>query len=397
MSQSTKTCQNITGRADSEERTLDLLESRNQTRSAATNSSLFLGLVLPMEVINDGNDHGSTSSQLPNVGVQTKEFLQNTVTQTFPDQASSYVRHKMVLDNIVSRARTLKRKKGSCLDFDVSSRMWSEEELDCLWVGVRRYGRGNWVSMLRDPRLHFSLLRTPRDLAEQWEEEQSKLFNTTPFPLGRRLRTPNIFRDRVDGFWHSKTGKHNLVGDVQLSLGDVYSQPKDNVQKRSLFNFMDHQNNAPRQVQKPITNARTLYSCRRAMLQNNTTLDVECSFSANNTACMAREGNLPHWLREVITVPLRPPQTTPPSDTSSVADVEMQWVKKPCFEGIHHDPRNRISNRHAVSYRGEQHTGGGAHNKTEQGRYPGNKQELIIIDSDASSEETISDDCSAKL
>ena len=95
--------------------------------------------------------------------------------------------------------------------------------------------------MLRDPRLHFCPWRTPKELAEQWEEEQSKLFNTMPTARGRHSRTPNIFQDSVDSFWHSKTGKENLVDDVQLSLGDVYSQPNDRVQKRPLFNYFNVQ------------------------------------------------------------------------------------------------------------------------------------------------------------
>lgn len=411
MFQSKKTHKSATACADSEERAVSLMESKSQGRLSATKSSLFLGLFLPMELINDGHDHCSTSSQRPNVGSQSKEFAQDTVPQ-FPHQASSYRRHKMVLDNIVSRARMPKRKRGSCLDSCDSPRMWSEEELDSLWVGIRRYGRGNWDVMLRDPRLHFSLWRTPKDLAEQWEEEQSKLFNTMPSARGRHSRMPNIFQASLDSFWHSKTGKENLVDDVQLSLGDVYSQPNDSVQKRSLVNYFDVQSNAPWQLQKAATSTRAMYSCRenrrRARLQNNTMPDVECSFSVNQSTCMAIGGNLPHWLREVVSIPLRPPQTVLPSDTSSVGPVERQWVKKPFLDakGIHHEPRYRISSKRTIAERAEQPTGAGAHNgnfpcvfETNQAEVqnPGIKQDLIIIDSDASSEETISDNHSAKV
>eukprot|EP00250_Pteridium_aquilinum_P014046 c21746_g1_i1 orf=310-7884(+) len=52
---------------------------------------------------------------------------------------------------------------------------WTEEELDTLWSGVRRHGRGNWAAMLRDPKLHFSKLKTAKDLAERWNEEQLKM------------------------------------------------------------------------------------------------------------------------------------------------------------------------------------------------------------------------------
>lgn len=52
---------------------------------------------------------------------------------------------------------------------------WTEEELDTLWSGVRRHGRGNWAAMLQDPKLRFSKLKTAKDLAERWNEEQQKM------------------------------------------------------------------------------------------------------------------------------------------------------------------------------------------------------------------------------
>lgn len=53
---------------------------------------------------------------------------------------------------------------------------WTEEELDALWAGVRRHGRGNWVAMLRDPRLCFAKFRTAKDLARRWNSEQRRMF-----------------------------------------------------------------------------------------------------------------------------------------------------------------------------------------------------------------------------
>ena len=144
------------------------------------------------------------------------------------------------------------------------------------------------------------------------------------------------------------------------------------------------------------------------MLQNNAMLDVECSFGANQSTCMAIGGNLPHWLREVVSIPLRSPQTVLPSDNSSVGSVERQWVKKPFLDakGIHHEPSYRISNKRTVAERVEQQAGAGAHNgnfpfvlehNQAEVQNPGIKQDLIIIDSDTSSEETISDDHNAKV
>ncbi|XP_023766968.1 protein CHROMATIN REMODELING 4 [Lactuca sativa] len=95
----------------------------------------------------------------------------------FPPAFSSFPEnHRKVLENIMMRTNTgsnnvLKRKLVK--DF------WSEDELDFLWIGVRRHGRGGWEAMLRDPRLKFSKFRTPEDLANRWEEEQVKILDLT--------------------------------------------------------------------------------------------------------------------------------------------------------------------------------------------------------------------------
>uniref|UniRef100_A0A2N9IYW3 PHD-type domain-containing protein n=1 Tax=Fagus sylvatica TaxID=28930 RepID=A0A2N9IYW3_FAGSY len=59
---------------------------------------------------------------------------------------------------------------------------WSEEELDCLWMGVRRYGQGNWETMLRDPTLNFSKDKTPEDLSERWNKERLNFLNSQGLP-----------------------------------------------------------------------------------------------------------------------------------------------------------------------------------------------------------------------
>lgn len=95
---------------------------------------------------------------------------------SFPDN------HRKVLENIMMRTgpglRNSSRKKSKVDD-------WSEDELDFLWIGVRRHGRGNWDSMLRDPRLKFSKNRTPEDLSARWEDEQVKIFDGSGAPVLR--------------------------------------------------------------------------------------------------------------------------------------------------------------------------------------------------------------------
>ncbi|XP_050367230.1 protein CHROMATIN REMODELING 4 isoform X2 [Argentina anserina] len=98
---------------------------------------------------------------------------------SFPDN------HRKVLENIMMRTGP-----GSNHMFKRKSKAdtWSEDELDFLWVGVRRHGRGNWDVMLRDPRLKFSKFKTSEDLSARWEEEQLKLLEGSAFPVPKSSR-----------------------------------------------------------------------------------------------------------------------------------------------------------------------------------------------------------------
>lgn len=82
--------------------------------------------------------------------------------------------HRRVLENIMMRTGI-----GSGSSYRKKSKMesWSEDELDSLWIGFRRHGRGNWDAMLRDPVLKFSRYRTSEDLAAKWEEEERKIID----------------------------------------------------------------------------------------------------------------------------------------------------------------------------------------------------------------------------
>lgn len=97
--------------------------------------------------------------------------------------------HKRVLENILMRT-------GSGIDNSVKKRFrvipWTEDELDALWIGVRRYGKGNWDAMLGAPKLKFSKHRTCEDLAARWEEELGKIFDDTT-QTGPKLIKPTSF------------------------------------------------------------------------------------------------------------------------------------------------------------------------------------------------------------
>ncbi|KAL6206272.1 hypothetical protein ACLB2K_023520 [Fragaria x ananassa] len=101
---------------------------------------------------------------------------------TFPSLPDN---HRKVLENIMMRTGS-----GSNHMFRRKSKAdsWSEDELDFLWVGVRRHGRGNWDAMLRDPRLKFSKFKTSEDMSARWEEEQLKLLEGSAFPVSKSSR-----------------------------------------------------------------------------------------------------------------------------------------------------------------------------------------------------------------
>ncbi|KAM0038354.1 putative chromatin regulator PHD family [Helianthus debilis subsp. tardiflorus] len=108
---------------------------------------------------------------------QEMEALKLGLDQMAPSSSSLPENHRKVLENIMMRTGS-----GSGLGNVVNKRklaqdFWSEEELDFLWIGVRRHGRGSWETMLRDPRLKFSRFRTWEDLAARWEEEQVKVLD----------------------------------------------------------------------------------------------------------------------------------------------------------------------------------------------------------------------------
>ncbi|XP_010536742.1 PREDICTED: protein CHROMATIN REMODELING 4-like isoform X2 [Tarenaya hassleriana] len=94
-----------------------------------------------------------------------------TLLSSIPDN------HRKVLENIMLRTGSAVghfHQKKPRID------PWSEDELDSLWIGIRRHGFGNWEIMLRDPRLKFSKFKTPEYLSARWEEEQRKFLDNIP-------------------------------------------------------------------------------------------------------------------------------------------------------------------------------------------------------------------------
>ncbi|KAL2534756.1 Myb-like domain-containing protein [Abeliophyllum distichum] len=328
---------------------------------------------------------------------ESRSQLKPSGPQSCFDQTSSLLRHKMMLDNILRRARVAKGNRSSFSDRFESPTTWSEEELDCLWIGVRRHGRGNWDAMLKDPRLHFLPWRTPRDLAERWDDDQSKLMYNMPISQPKYASTPDVLSYRMKNFSYPKI-KHPS-DDVQLSVGDVCPRYEDSVKKISPMDFINIQHNG--QLQKQVTDSRTFpsYSCAVPVAESS--LHMGPMTSMDMKGC-----TLPPWLREAVAIPPRPPDTSPTSVASLASHPGMQLFSQPYVESnlCHQQSRKRLNNKYTISGKTELQTGGRSHltnspliTRCAKTKPPDNNQDdLIIIHSDASSEETISDDHSVR-
>lgn len=385
--------ENESAHANSEEGKASSLEDKKHCAFTVAESSDFLGLSLPTESMVNRQALVSRSSQLADVWNQPSEFIQGAVRQ-FSVDTSMLHRHQMILDNILNRARSQNGNKRRFAEKLGSPTMWSEEELDSLWIGVRRHGRGNWDVMLRDPRLRFFSWRTPMDLAERWVEEQSKLLHGKSISPVRQLRKADVSSHDMD--------------DVQLSLGHAHSQSEDNIRSHIPFHFRNVQNTSSKRLHLATTNGGTLESlCLRGkhksarfnQSQNPPGSGVECSFSSRIMNSVSEVGNLPHWLKEVVAIPPRSPGFAPDSPW-----IFHPWIGPPFSEPnrAHCDSRNRLSDLY-TSPRTEPNDGNVdcAHLPMREGKQKCKSEadkrvELIMINSDASSEETISDDCNVR-
>ncbi|XP_031092451.1 uncharacterized protein LOC115997103 isoform X2 [Ipomoea triloba] len=378
---------------DSDDRTTHLQESRFLPVSVGLNS-LFLGSSLPPETMVDRHAYVS-SSQRACTGNQSREFILGGVPQLPSDHTALLFRHQMILDNIVgSRAASLKGNKNRFPEKLESPMMWSEEELDSLWIGVRRHGRGKWDAMLRDPRLHFFSWRSSRDLAERWEEEQSKLLCGRSVSQVRQLRKADLYH--ANGVYSGKTGQEDLANDVQLSLGHGYSQSED-MEKHSRYHFLNIQSTGSTFCPYYHRGKRS-----RAMLtqsersESHSVPYVESSFIAGLPTDMAVSGTLPRWIKEAVAIPIRPLDS--PSITSSLCQTGLKWPNHTFSESNGtHESTDRLRSVHSIPTVCSTHSA--IFPTTKQQRKfdlhesdTDKKDEFIIIHSDDSSEETISDD-----
>jgi chromodomain-helicase-DNA-binding protein 4/chromodomain-helicase-DNA-binding protein 5 len=160
------------------------------------------------------------SALLPGLGINPGQPIHSAMPEN----------HKKVLDNIMMRAQYATNKfmkKRSKPDY------WSEDELDALWIGVRRHGRGNWDAMLRDPKLKFLNHRTSEELAMRWILEEQKIMEE---PMAAATKSNSTFPGLSDAMMSRALNGSNFsnkmeppklqshLTDIQLGCSDLPSR-----------------------------------------------------------------------------------------------------------------------------------------------------------------------------
>ncbi|KAL4567790.1 hypothetical protein LXL04_023384 [Taraxacum kok-saghyz] len=200
--------------------------------------------------------------------------------------------HRRVLESIMMRSNKNNVVKRKLVKDD-----WSEDELDFLWIGVRRHGRGGWEAMIRDPRLKFSRFRTVDDLAARWEEEQLKIFN---IPNQKPPRGSNS-GGFPDGMMHK----------IPFPSGDL--PPENHRFLQIPANFLQRKVEEQQQLLK-----------RCLKMPNQKGEDVDGGGSPEN--------KLPHWLRKAVgggggSQP--PPPELPPMVSAIAESVRLLYGDEP--------------------------------------------------------------------
>ncbi|OMO92368.1 SNF2-related protein [Corchorus olitorius] len=172
---------------------------------------------------------------VPRYNQQEREMPPTLGLGQLPSISSFPENHRRVLENIMMRTGS-----GSGNLYKKKSKVegWSEDELDFLWIGVRRHGRGNWDAMLRDPRLKFSKYKSSEDLASRWEEEQLKLLDGPAFTAPKfnkptkTTKSSSLFPSIPDGMMTRALQGSRFVApskfqshltDMKLGFGDLGS------------------------------------------------------------------------------------------------------------------------------------------------------------------------------
>ena len=444
--------------------------AKQQREETSTRSSLctnFLGMSPPL---NHGGYVGSVKDVelLPSsLGVKDNAYVLNQHLPWNPSNETSFLlRHKQMVENEITGTRMLNERQCSAVNiFGRYTNEWTEEELDFLWVGVRRHGINNWSAMLRDPKLQFSESRIAEDLAIQWDMEHKKLLNGTllqPPIFHRADYSSSLIMDNASSVRSTSANQYGggawsyacsefpmLTSDAKLSLGDIYHQKRNRFHstgvsianplrgESSSTNFLLNNSSVGPMFAKsgirhqmPISCQNTRYDWGPSTSQQTGEKLIHEHQSAGPSAATTRS-NLPHWLKEAVnnTGP-RPRGSSLPPIVSNTARSEgllnenlrlkMPFAHNAESPAPPKDPRGRgILKRKAVGS-GNKIVGSRINEVNESwkvGVLPllgmssekattdvtialekkslssqNRESDLVVIDSDVSSEETISDD-----
>ncbi|XP_076919096.1 protein CHROMATIN REMODELING 4-like [Bidens hawaiensis] len=289
--------------------------------------------------------------------------------QMLPMFASLPENHRKVLENIMMQTGSgpgLGSSSGNLLEKKLVKDFWSEDELDFLWIGVRRHGRGGWDAMLHDPRLKFSRFRVADDLAARWEEEQLKILD---IPAQKESKNDSksgkspVFPDIADGmmkralhksrFAAGPLGFHPHLTDMKLGLEDKMAErqrfendhfPTWNLERFPMNLSGDSADRFGQHVPPNlfVSGPLGLHDFGLFNLQNNG-LKMPNPFNGGgaiggslkgkevaNGSGGSLENKLPHWLRKAVggggvggsggDVAARPPEPELPPTVSAIAE-----------------------------------------------------------------------------
>ncbi|KAK1266607.1 hypothetical protein QJS04_geneDACA000160 [Acorus gramineus] len=380
----------------------DFHRRMNASYQTSNSSSLSLGLSLPMK---------------PDELVHPiKNFCMG-----FPE-----LRYK--LDNVMTYG-----EKQYHSTYHASS--WSEGELDSLWIGVRRHGLGNWQTMLKDRKLCFPEWRVAGDLARQWEEEKIKLLDGSQVQPAASLANVSFRNQWVNHGSNisSSLGIQTSAPETRLSLGNIYFQRDRNILERYPFQLSKcdspvldcykdkgYTRRKPRKVGPRHRKSSTGHTGPAYLdinqgkhLWGHLITEEEPIRSSENGGSIHTDHrpdgtsgscHMPWWLKEAFAAPTMPSYKEHQfMSPSSEPDMPIVPPKEPPrslrksnvyskFGGLWVSDALDANSRPDVEGRTSNHTG-----NIDMNQFSAGPNGPIVIESDASSEETISDDHCSRL